>query len=56
MEGAMKIVEMFLQIKLWMLEIASTLSIGMLLVWVLWREFNRLFRHRPVVRVGDDDD
>jgi hypothetical protein len=39
-----KLLEWFLQVKVLMVEIASTVSFGMLLVWVLWREFKRLFR------------
>jgi hypothetical protein len=39
-----KLLEWFLQVKVLMVEIASTVSFGMLLVWVLWREYKRLFR------------
>ncbi|HEY2392576.1 MAG TPA: hypothetical protein VGK22_15480 [Candidatus Angelobacter sp.] len=40
----MKWLEWFLQVKVMMVEIASTVSFGMLLVWVIWHEYKRLFR------------
>ncbi|MFL6389329.1 MAG: hypothetical protein ACJ71U_17760 [Terriglobales bacterium] len=40
----MRVLEWFLQIKVLMVEIASTISFGLLLVWLLWKEYKRLFR------------
>jgi hypothetical protein len=34
----------FLHLKLWMVEIASFISLGMWLYWALKREFEHLFR------------
>jgi len=34
----------FTKAKLYMVEIATLISIGMMLVWCLWNEFHRLFR------------
>jgi hypothetical protein len=50
-----KLLEWFLQVKVVMVEIASTVSFGMLLVWVLWREYKRLFRSRSILRVRNHD-
>jgi hypothetical protein len=40
----MRLLEWFLQVKVLMVEIASTLSFGMLLAWGLWKEYRRLFK------------
>jgi hypothetical protein len=40
----MQLLEWFLQIKVLMVEITSTVSLGMLLVWLLLKEYKRLFR------------
>lgn len=40
----MRLLEWFLQVKVVMVEIASTVSFGMLLAWLLWKEYKRLFR------------
>jgi hypothetical protein len=45
----MKIFEIFAAVKLVLLEIASTLSFVFILIYVLKREYRRLFRG------GDDD-
>jgi hypothetical protein len=39
-----KLPEWFLKLKLWMAELASVISLGMLLVWVLMHEYQTLFR------------
>jgi hypothetical protein len=41
---AVKLPEWFLKMKLWMAELASVISLGMLLVWVLMHEYQTLFR------------
>lgn len=41
--SAVKLPKWFLKIKLWMAELASVISLGMLLVWVLVHEYQTLF-------------
>lgn len=48
--NTMHILEWFLGAKLVMVEVASTVSFGMLLVWLLWKEYERLFGSRSRVR------
>jgi hypothetical protein len=46
----MRFLEWLLEIKMVMVEVASTLSFGMFLVWLLRKEFRHLFGPRPFLR------
>lgn len=43
--SAVKLPEWLLKMKLWMAELASVISLGMILVWVLVHEYQTLFHH-----------
>jgi hypothetical protein len=40
---AVKLPEWFTQFKLWLVEIASLVSLGMWIFWALWHEYQHLF-------------
>lgn len=50
-----KIFEWFLRARVLMVEIASSISFGMLLGWLLWKEYQRLFRHKRCPLLGSFD-